>query len=106
MRPGEQHAAHVYCCDTTVYVICHTVTLLVTHPRADVSLVDISTVGIVSALEKCVRELSEYVSFGVDTLLVALSNRAWKTARRVCDMHHDIHYTVLVSFGRTECSRL
>ena len=43
-------------------------------PWADFSMVDISTVGIVSvpkrsALEPSIRELSEDVSFGIGTLL-------------------------------------
>ena len=60
-------------------------------PLVPISVLDISTVGMMSvpkrsALQASRRELFEDVSFGIDIS----GNRAWKTAAGVCDIHRRI----------------
>ena len=72
----------------------------ITPSWADLTMVDISTVGIVSvpkntALETFRRDLAEYVPFGISTLLVVEQSSLENRSRgRLCDTHRKVRPNV------------
>ena len=69
-------------------------TVYITHPWADFT-VDMSTVGIASVPKRSALEyIDESFPKTYRSVLAPFwlsSNRAWKTAPGVCDIHHRVH---------------